>query len=377
MQNLSRFLLLTSVALLSACGSKGPGEIGSLDDIVVRNAGDPPLSAMKVASQSEGEEPQDISEEDPIAQHQKAVDGVDPELKEEAPEEAEIAEVVPPEAVEAPAEPETLAEEVEAVEEIAPQITDENITETTIPKATRTDVMVQEEVSAPAAPAVQEVVKERVAAPIPIEVPEEKAMMEETVMEEAVSQMEDEKDSFIPVKPARGLPKAPYYPNQQTTPEPQKIVQEKVDVFEAEVVESEVVETEIIEVVQEAVTEEVVQPVADIIPVEVPVEAPVSAPIPIPIPTPTPIPQAKAVKEVIQSTPVLDDTALISNPSPALVQSVQNALKTKGYYFGAADGTLGAETMNALFLYQNAHKIGAKGLNNATLKSLGLSPVGQ
>ena len=52
--------------------------------------------------------------------------------------------------------------------------------------------------------------------------------------------------------------------------------------------------------------------------------------------------------------------------------ALQKSLKEKGYYFGAADGELGAETLNALHLYQNAHGMSDYGMTYETLGKLGV-----
>ncbi|PZO89105.1 MAG: hypothetical protein DI626_00125 [Micavibrio aeruginosavorus] len=55
-----------------------------------------------------------------------------------------------------------------------------------------------------------------------------------------------------------------------------------------------------------------------------------------------------------------------------VIRSAQAALKAKGSYSGVEDGTINAEFLNALSLYQGQNKLPQGGLNNDTLRSLGV-----
>ena len=53
--------------------------------------------------------------------------------------------------------------------------------------------------------------------------------------------------------------------------------------------------------------------------------------------------------------------------------AVQTALSDKGYYFGATDGVMGTELLNALYLYQSAHRMKTFGLTYEVLDKLGVA----
>ena len=66
----------------------------------------------------------------------------------------------------------------------------------------------------------------------------------------------------------------------------------------------------------------------------------------------------------------------IKNPSPVLITKMQDALKERGYYFGASDGTLGFETLNALYMYQAANQMETRGVTLETLQALDVAAGG-
>jgi hypothetical protein len=290
MQKHLSLLICASVIALAACSSKGPGEIGSTDDIVVRNAGDPPINAPVPASAAA-----------PMVGPMMAEQGETPEA----------------------AADETLDEAVEEIQTTAKPVTDPEAEAQTMP----------DDAAPPPVADAQEMVAEEAPAP-------ETQAMGGTVMKAPVNMAVMDGTTM------------------ETPPAPEAEVnaaQEVVDEIDA-------VREEVKQVVEETETE--------IVPVTQPEEQA--------IPVPVPAEQTSASTPAVQAAqPVLDDTAMITNPSTHLIQSVQTALKGKGYYFGAVDGELGAETMNAIVLYQSAHNIAVGGINNATLKSLGVAPVGQ
>lgn len=67
--------------------------------------------------------------------------------------------------------------------------------------------------------------------------------------------------------------------------------------------------------------------------------------------------------------PVLCET----NLTPALVQSLQEALKAQGLYSGAANGRLTPQTEAAVRRYQQREQLATGGLSLATLEKLGVS----
>ena len=57
---------------------------------------------------------------------------------------------------------------------------------------------------------------------------------------------------------------------------------------------------------------------------------------------------------------------------PTIIRSAQTALKTKGAYTGEVTGAVDAAFLNALTMYQNTNKLPVGGLNEATLRNLGV-----
>lgn len=57
---------------------------------------------------------------------------------------------------------------------------------------------------------------------------------------------------------------------------------------------------------------------------------------------------------------------------PAVIRSAQTALKTKAGYAGEVSGTIDAAFLNALTVYQGKNKLPVGGLNEATLRHLGV-----
>lgn len=65
--------------------------------------------------------------------------------------------------------------------------------------------------------------------------------------------------------------------------------------------------------------------------------------------------------------------AATGNPSdPATIKAAQTALKAKAGYTGAETGEIDAAFLNALIMYQSQNNLPQGGLNEATLKSLGV-----
>jgi hypothetical protein len=62
-----------------------------------------------------------------------------------------------------------------------------------------------------------------------------------------------------------------------------------------------------------------------------------------------------------------------TNVTPALVQSLQEALKREGAYQGAAHGRINPQTLSAVRLYQERNELPTGGLSLATLDRLGVS----
>jgi hypothetical protein len=62
-----------------------------------------------------------------------------------------------------------------------------------------------------------------------------------------------------------------------------------------------------------------------------------------------------------------------TNMGPDIVQRIQSALKTKGYYSGEVDGVVGRGTMAAVERFQRESGMATGGLTMETLKALGVS----
>ncbi len=101
----------------------------------------------------------------------------------------------------------------------------------------------------------------------------------------------------------------------------------------------------------------------------------IAAPVAQPIPAPVPAPVAAAPAFSPAKGPVLPQQAAPSPVllnDPAVIRSAQAALKDKGFYQGTTTGELDAETLNALTRFQATNGLGMGGINEDTLRSLGV-----
>lgn len=305
-----RTLLLGSVLLVAACGSsKGPGEIGSKADIMIRNAGDPEPAAVAAKAP-------EVKVDPVIAEHDKAVEDAQPVIEEMASQDKDNTPVPGDEpggmvkAEEAPAEV-----ELTPIEEPAPE-------------------------------PVQEIIMEKVeSAP---------------AMEPAKDVMAEPMDTVTMVQPEQAVDAMP----TQTAPRPA----EPIDEMAAEQV------APVNEQVGEKYAQELKQqqkPVTEgIDPIEPGYQ-------PKPVLEGDPAITSSTLKEIedemLIAAPVAhNQTGLIKSQSKELVTDMQKALSEKGYYFGETDGEMGAETLNALHLYQSAHGVSTYGMTYQTLKMLGI-----
>jgi peptidoglycan hydrolase-like protein with peptidoglycan-binding domain len=70
-------------------------------------------------------------------------------------------------------------------------------------------------------------------------------------------------------------------------------------------------------------------------------------------------------------------TAQVAENKPALVRSVQQSLRERGYYVGDVDGQWGPKTEDAVRSFQNANGIPSDGrLNSPTISALGIDQEG-
>lgn len=283
MKHTFHYLLMGSAVLvLAACGSsKGPGDIGSKKDIVIRNAGDPAPAAMAASEEA----PVDPV----IAQHQQAVEEAEPEIEEMAAQDPDNTPVPGDPIEEAKAEPipETALE--------AEAVASEEIVET--------DTAMEETIAE-----AEEIVAE------PMKRTEMVQPEAETVLEPIDTQAHDAAKSAETAVAAAPTPKA--MPEAASLPKP--VYEGDPAVSNAEAMDA----------------------------------------------------QAEQAETYTPSTGVT--SGLIAHPSKGLISALQKALNQKGYYFGAMDGNLGAETLNALHLYQSAHGMSDYGMTVETLEKLGV-----
>ena len=72
------------------------------------------------------------------------------------------------------------------------------------------------------------------------------------------------------------------------------------------------------------------------------------------------------------SVPAAAPTGGLNLNDPAVIRSAQTALKAKAGYTGEVSGTVDAGFLNALTVYQGLNKLPVGGLNEATLRHLGV-----
>lgn len=353
MKHTFHYLLMGSALFaLAACGSsKGPGEIGSHEDIVIRNAGDPEPAPMAKAEEAV----------DPvIAQHQQAVEAAQTEIDDMAAKDKDDT-PVPGDPIEAP---------VAAASDAAPD--GANVL------SSGSKAMDSAEESASAAEtSMMEAEKVAVTTQPAVDVPEQTAMQEPIY---AQTQMEAEAQAQTSEAAAAPMKRA-----VMASPDEPETILEPIDVSQ-ETVSAEMVETPAAEPMAESATPSAVAaPTPEPEPEANPV---VSAPAPAPAPLPTPVyegdpavsnPEMMAAQAAPATTTAqasakstVTSSGLIAQPSKGLIAALQKALNDKGYYFGAMDGNLGAETLNALHLYQSAHGLSDYGMTVETLEKLGV-----
>jgi len=95
----------------------------------------------------------------------------------------------------------------------------------------------------------------------------------------------------------------------------------------------------------------------------------------VPAGTPIAVPTAPAASAVTTPSPAANVPAASSlkTTDPAVIKSAQAALKLKGVYKGPESGKVDSEFLNALSIYQGQNKLPQGGLNTETLISLGIA----
>ncbi len=308
----SLFLITAAATVLSACsGSKGPGELGSKDDIVVRNKG---IAAAQP----------------PAGDFSTTV---------------EQGEAVP-------------APVVAAAEPVAPP-------------AGQEFAAAQQQPLPNTSPAMEQAVKQHAesqaplpSAATPVDAPRTDAMANKPI------------DAVAPAQPVNApAPAAPVTQSVQPAVPAQQYVATQQNMAPA---------------TPAPVAQPQIQPQAAApVPVPAPVPAPTPAPaaatnVPYPLDanapySPKAIADAQAKAAVTASAPVAPTVpgAPPAAPSmdlsdPAMVRSVQAALASKAAYVGPQTGIIDADLLNALTKYQGANGLPMGGLNEPTLRHLGI-----
>lgn len=311
MTRISKSALLMGVAVmaLAACSSaKGPGEIGTKNDIVVRNNGlpgsQPPLPGGDVI------DPAVASSNDPLALPPASVEQGQP-LPDTSPE-VEAA-VQAEEESRAPLASTTSEPMSDPADPLPPTASEAAIPEEPV-TSTATTTPAQAPVVPPSSVYPIEDYPAQAAAPAqtPVEVISPRP--------EAAPAAATSPNAYVPVPAGSAYPldpNAPYSPSAMAGR-------------------------------TSSAAQTVVTPPAIPAPVAPAVTPPPAAPV-IAAPTTTPS---------------------LSLNDPILIRSAQAALKAKGVYAGAENGTIDAAFLNALTAYQSQNRLPVGGLNMETLKSL-------
>lgn len=317
----SSLLIGTAILSLSACaGDKGPGAIGSKDDIVVRNHGMP-----QAAQQAEAPALPQTGDFTSTIEQGEAVPAPVVSAAETLAEQAAVPPVVDP--------------SVAVVAEAPPAV---------LPPA-----------AVPSVPAPQAYVAAVPPAPVPLPVqpPLAQPQTEPAVIPPMPESAPAVTGGVYPAADYAAPPVAPPVP----VPSP----------YEAPAVAAPV-----------SVPAPYEAPVVAAPPVVPPVAAPVAQPVTLPEGVKYPLdPNApyspKAVEAAVAaagaSVPASAAAVVSGNPSDSVtIRAAQTALKARGLYSGAETGVVDAAFLNALILYQGQQKLPQGGLNEATLRSLGV-----
>ncbi|HEU4837976.1 MAG TPA: peptidoglycan-binding protein [Micavibrio sp.] len=345
----SALLLGAALAVLSACsGTKGPGEIGTKEDIVVRNNGLPGSKDAKAPPpnadfSSSVEQAEAISA--PAVETAQPLPDSSPAVEDAAQKVAEANAPLPSAAATTPVT--TPTTEGNRINQVVPQTPVQDAANIPAPAA----------FAAPATPA---------AAPAPT--------ASETVPVQPYAAATPAADPAV--SPSEAIPVQPYA--AATTPAANPAVAPAP--------------------AQPAVSPSSIYPAADyaaagVTPPDTAPVAPASAPAPVaPEPSPNayvPVPAGTAypldpnapyspkamaaATTATAATPAAPVSANTVNYSdPAIIRAAQTALKAKGAYTGEATGSVDAAFLNALVMYQNQNKLPVGALNEETLRNLGV-----
>lgn len=341
--SISLFLIGAAVLALGACsGDKGPGEIGSIDDIVVRNKGIPG-SENSTAKAPQGAVPgQDFSST------------------------VEQGEAVP-------------APEVAAAEPVSPPAAD-----TAAPaNAAPVEQQAQPAPLPDTTPAVEQAVNAQEAANAPVPSP---AVAPTSAQTAPPTTDQRPLDSLAPAQP---VTQSVEPPAQNTTPAATAATVSPAPATPPAPAETPVSSVYLASDYQQAVpttetpaTTEAATTIAAA-PVSTTASAPVASTAPVkfekgqyPLDPNAPYsPKAVAAAAASAGTPVTEPKLTengINLNDAAIIRSTQAALAAKAIYVGPQTGIMDAELLNAITKYQAANGLPQGGLNEATLKSLGI-----
>ncbi len=371
----------TATLALGACtGHAGPGEIGSRDDIVVRNAGD------------------DRAPPPPELAREEAVEEVTEVAVAETVEDAdagavpEVAEVIaaPEENIPRAPDPVELAQEeaVEVIEEETEVVTNdpalaetvkEEILEQAAPEAVLTQPM---ETTPMTEPETMRPAQSKEPTPMPEPMPEPQPVAETPAPQPVpMAQAPTATDLAREVALLREA-------SPETVMETQQLMQRAG--FYTGPVDGKVTGQLLNDYVRFRTSPNVaVAPAptpapaasAEPMPVAEPVQTGDGATATIPasdgqgaqqVSVPTLQAPAGATTQTAPATPQAFTAGTMSMSDPAVIAAVQKALIQAGFYSGAASGKLDTMTLNALSRYQSANKLTPGGLNMETLRSLGV-----
>lgn len=414
MHAFKRILLTgTAVLALGACSSDGPGEIGSLDDIVVRNAGDkaapPPPSAEPI---------KEVKMSEPLEQAtQDAVEAADATGTENGPSAAEV--IAAPDTA-----AETAAGEAQAQEQAMKDQANEQMAQAAAPAVEQAPDIAwnhAQRVEPQTAPAANVEAHVDSDAHMPSEPPIEDQQAAEQPMSAQEPTLLEQAEAYkapavepapMAATPAQdAAPAAPQAETMQLTrvegpvpfdpmilqskdPAKIKALQKalKDDGYYNGPLNGEMTSDTLNAYVkyQTAANKNVgMQPAAPA-PTPTPVPAPVmeqaaeqpmepapsERPVMVSRAAPKPLPATNADVASSASAPTASASSFtaanVSMNDPAVISAAQQALTAAGFYNGPVTGKIDTMLLNALSQYQSSKGLTPGGLNLDTLKSLGV-----
>lgn len=370
---LSHTLLMAGVAILTlpSCSSaQGPGEIGTTDDIVVRNRGDapPPPDTAALSAAAQGETEVLLNEEaaaSPEMMATKSQVEASAEAVSEAPDavartgdEAQAAMTAPAPAVQSPAQvqnPVAATQNVDTsgMEAVPPPVMDEDMAERPEPASDPMGRTI-DDVSAPPVEQAAEEYQDKGA--------------QQAAAEAMQNQPDDTVTTYEPRPPAAPVrPQAPVQPaGVQTNANASANVAYDNSAGTFRPSEADIARGGM---------RVVVAPDGEIRPDAQSMTPAVAAPAPAPVPSPA-SPAAPSAPAVQEQAPVPTPAAPAPGGAPVmdqvLIQKAQTILTQQGYYTGPVDGEMSTAMMNALSRYQAVNHLTPGAMTVETAKHMGL-----